>query len=65
MINMKLARSNIDKTVDPLALEGIEPDLIVHKFSLGTIASQRLFGYTLVLNKYNTIKDHVCILLNV
>lgn len=52
-------------SVDPLNIEGMEPALLVHRFASagvadvdGTVTPSGL-PYSIVLNKYNTIPDHV------
>lgn len=59
----KDSASTVTKVKDNLSLEGMDHDLIVHRFAVPTsAASSDLFGYTMVLNKFNTIKDHVSLL---
>lgn len=41
--------------IDPLAVENIDKDLIIHDFGINAPS----FEYTLVLNKFNTVPDHV------
>lgn len=57
MLMVKSSVSSSSPAKDPLALEAIHRDLVVHRFA--NTEFEELFGYTMVLNKFNTIKDHV------
>eukprot|EP01040_Poterioochromonas_malhamensis_P003970 gene3970-4247_t len=46
--------------IDPLAVENIDKDLIIHDFGINAPS----FEYTLVLNKFNTVPDHCLIVSN-
>jgi hypothetical protein len=43
---------------DPLDVQNMEKDLIIHSFD-SKRAKDNPFPFTLVLNKFNTIADHV------
>jgi hypothetical protein len=55
--NKMMMKKNI-ADFDPLDIHNIDRDLVVHQFATSTDATD-LFRYSLVLNKFNTVTDHV------
>lgn len=55
-----MAARNDGKTVaDPLAIDTIDPALVAHRFAEDAEDSGAAQPFSIVLNKFNTVKDHV------
>jgi hypothetical protein len=53
------ARSEAKTADDPLSLGSMDESLVVHRFAEDSAASGAAQPFSVVLNKFNTVKDHV------
>ena len=62
MEEISAARANGRNPADPLSVRSMDPSLVVHRFAEdSSTAGAGKEQFSIVLNKFNTIRDHVSI----